>query len=324
MNTDESPFDILEISPWAELEVVNAAYKALARKYHPDMNPDVSPEELNKKMAKLNWAREQLEKDIEGWRKRVTHQAPTPKGRRTQNGASGSRPSEAQAQSSVVGMPEGIVQAEPPVVVLQGRKGSASQFKAWAEGLSASQIRARFKPGSIDVQRLSSSSSRAEFGVTVVEDFPSDVEDNAIETIELRAPGFITAKVFVSIAPISQTVLAQVYGKRVAPTRHISVSARISFGKHRGRPFREIAVEEPGYLEWMLREGAGSRVERECARLALAELRGRTILKPGPRIRPDILKGPTQSPQPFSLPDPKRPGGLWEVIKALFSPKEKG
>ena len=70
MNPNESPFEILGISRDAELEVVNAAYRALARKYHPDTNPGVPSDELNRRMVRINWAKAELERDLQGWRRR--------------------------------------------------------------------------------------------------------------------------------------------------------------------------------------------------------------------------------------------------------------
>ncbi len=65
-----TPFDILGISPEAEAEVIQAAYRTLARKYHPDTNPGVPPGKLNARMVELNWARAELERDLAGWRTR--------------------------------------------------------------------------------------------------------------------------------------------------------------------------------------------------------------------------------------------------------------
>lgn len=48
-------FEVLNISEDAEMEVIKAAYKALAKKYHPD-NTDLSPDETSEKMALINEA----------------------------------------------------------------------------------------------------------------------------------------------------------------------------------------------------------------------------------------------------------------------------
>jgi hypothetical protein len=68
---EQSPFEVLGISPDAEPEVIQAAYRALARKYHPDVNQGVPPEQLNARMARINWAKQELERDLAGWRLRV-------------------------------------------------------------------------------------------------------------------------------------------------------------------------------------------------------------------------------------------------------------
>ena len=50
---DEDPYVILQVSPYAEPEVINAAYKQLAKKYHPDNYPSFGSEE---RMKQINWA----------------------------------------------------------------------------------------------------------------------------------------------------------------------------------------------------------------------------------------------------------------------------
>ena len=49
----QSYYDILQVSPIAELEVIQGAYKRLAFKYHPDRNSDPS---CQQKMRLLNEA----------------------------------------------------------------------------------------------------------------------------------------------------------------------------------------------------------------------------------------------------------------------------
>lgn len=49
----KNPYNILQVSPDAEPEVIQAAYKSLARKYHPDLVGSSASEE---RMKELNWA----------------------------------------------------------------------------------------------------------------------------------------------------------------------------------------------------------------------------------------------------------------------------
>jgi hypothetical protein len=311
--SQDNPYDVLGISTSAEPEVVQAAYRALARKYHPDLNPEISPEELTKRMAKINWARSELESNAEQWRRKTRQHASNPESQR--------RPADTPHNAYETMPPSGAVSTEPQVLHLTGVKGASGVLQAWADGTSPDAVRARFYEGVINVERLAAAGGRATFSVTVQDDFKSDIKDNLVLPIEFNAPGFVGAKAFVSVAPIHQDILSQRRGERVAPTRHVSETARISFGKHRGRPFKEIALEEPGYLEWILREGAGSHIERECARRALElQFGGAYLARPaGSRREAESL--PAQPSPLRALPDPDRPGGILRLLKGVFGQK---
>lgn len=58
---DRNPFDILQVSRDAEQEVIEAAYKGLAKKYHPDTGSAADEE----RMKEINWAYEALEDKAE-------------------------------------------------------------------------------------------------------------------------------------------------------------------------------------------------------------------------------------------------------------------
>ena len=309
----ESPFEVIGVSPSAESVVILAAYRALARQYHPDLNPGVTTSELNQKMAKINWAKEQLEKDLEGWRKRAT----------INSSAQAANQTPSPQDTKRVPKPS-IIQVEPPILFLAGRRGSSATFLAKAGAVPPAEIRARFKTGLIEVARLQTEGFFARFQVTVSEDFTTDITDNAVERVEVYAPGTYTDTVFVSVTPVNQTILSQTYSHlRVAPARFPSKDARISFGKHRGRILEEIAVEDPGYLRWMLREGAGSRIERESAQLALDFVKGGTKpTEPAPRVIHEIPEPVAATPRP-KLADPSKPKGLWGAIKAVIAPGDR-
>ena len=53
-----SYYDILQVSIFAEQEVIEAAYKRLAQKYHPDMNSSAN---ATRKMQELNEAHDVLQ-----------------------------------------------------------------------------------------------------------------------------------------------------------------------------------------------------------------------------------------------------------------------
>src|ERR1700752_1294411 len=50
-------YDVLQVSPWCEPEVIQAAYRALARTRHPDVNRDADAED---QMRRLNVAYQTL------------------------------------------------------------------------------------------------------------------------------------------------------------------------------------------------------------------------------------------------------------------------
>jgi curved DNA-binding protein CbpA len=52
--SDHSVYAVLGVRPDAPAEVVEAAYKALAKKYHPDRGGSLET------MRQLNWARDQI------------------------------------------------------------------------------------------------------------------------------------------------------------------------------------------------------------------------------------------------------------------------
>lgn len=55
---DRDPYEVLQVSPNAEPEVIEAAYRRLARKYHPDMDRDQG---ATLRMQEINWAHEILQ-----------------------------------------------------------------------------------------------------------------------------------------------------------------------------------------------------------------------------------------------------------------------
>lgn len=61
MESEPDYYEILQVHPGAEWEVIEAAYRRLARKYHPDVNKDVEAEE---RMRDLNAAYEVLSNPI--------------------------------------------------------------------------------------------------------------------------------------------------------------------------------------------------------------------------------------------------------------------
>ena len=57
---EKNYYDILEISKNASPEVIEKAYKALVKKYHPDLQSEISKEDAESKMKELNEAYETI------------------------------------------------------------------------------------------------------------------------------------------------------------------------------------------------------------------------------------------------------------------------
>ena len=55
------PYKVLGVSPTASEQEIAKAYRKLAKKYHPDLNP--GDEEAAKKMSEINAAYEQIKSE---------------------------------------------------------------------------------------------------------------------------------------------------------------------------------------------------------------------------------------------------------------------
>jgi curved DNA-binding protein CbpA len=78
-------YEVLQVSPTASQEVIQAAYRALAREYHPDVNPDARAARrmllLNKAYDVLGDSQRRAEYDLQRTRSsRVVTARPAPRG----------------------------------------------------------------------------------------------------------------------------------------------------------------------------------------------------------------------------------------------------
>ena len=71
------PFSILEVSPDAEADVIDASYRALVRRYRPEANASAGGPDPSEKMGDLYWAKAELDSDLEGWRDRIMARSAT-------------------------------------------------------------------------------------------------------------------------------------------------------------------------------------------------------------------------------------------------------
>lgn len=94
-------YEILQVSPEAEHEVIGAAYKKLARKYHPDLNPDALAvnrmREFNRAIEVLGDPRKRAEYDARRKKSGVLRYRP-----RLLGGSNGGRPETSSGRSRAV------------------------------------------------------------------------------------------------------------------------------------------------------------------------------------------------------------------------------
>jgi uncharacterized Zn finger protein (UPF0148 family) len=71
----KNPYDILQVSEDAEPEVIDAAYRSLARKYHPDISKVPGQED---KMRDINWAHNLLSNPslLAEWKRKYSKRSP--------------------------------------------------------------------------------------------------------------------------------------------------------------------------------------------------------------------------------------------------------
>lgn len=274
-------------------------------------------------MKAANWARDELRAKHDYWAALAGH---------TSSDAARPRSSPETVRDAGVSRPKAWIAVTPQVLFMTGIVGMSGRFRATCPGI-ASVIRARFS-GPIDIIRISETEFQVEYLVqlTSVPDF--DGGDAHVIQVEIRADGYLTNSVFVNITPHLSEVVSQTYDSgRIAPARVVAVTQRLSFGKHKGRTYQQVAIEDPSYLKWMLEEGAGSKIEQQCASAALGEgVPHKYLPSSGQRKSPTLAPAPQHSSSPhdalwtrrseddekLALPDPSQRRGLLAAVKAVF------
>ena len=195
---ERTPFDILGVAPDAEPEVITAAYRALAKKYHPDV---IGAGASQARMRELNWARDELQRDLAGWRARVAQPPPPPRGRTAS--APPRPPTKQEGAQRRTRRTESLgVTVQPSFIFLEGRRGASATVKAYADDVPRGAITARFRRGVIDVTRAEDNASGSTFLVTVVADLPADAPGPTVERVSFRAPGNAGAVVRITVTPV--------------------------------------------------------------------------------------------------------------------------
>lgn len=133
------PYQVLQVSRAAEPEVIEAAYRRLARKYHPDVNPS---QQANSVMKELNWAYEILSDPVQRSRYDRSH----PPTARPSSGSYYSPPRGPQSYSPPPRGPSPPFQATPP----PPRPPFVRRFWPWiALAIATIYLVSRSKPPSV-------------------------------------------------------------------------------------------------------------------------------------------------------------------------------
>lgn len=181
---ERNPFDLLKLPPHANLDSARASYRALARKHHPDTAPESGKERATRAMAELNWAMEELERDLEGWR----------------------RLSDGSAIDALFAVwerrQEPALTVEPRLVLLNRTNGFEGWVTAAAPGVASQDVKMRYSSELIAVERAHSVAGVMNFWVHLAPD-ARELAAEQSESLEITVPGGAPVSVRVAVAPFT-------------------------------------------------------------------------------------------------------------------------
>jgi curved DNA-binding protein CbpA len=129
------PYKTLQVDPEAEDEVIEAAYRRLARKYHPDVSPDPESQE---RMVRINQAWEQLRDPVR--RAAVDRARSRTAGTAARVGAADARAATSEARARAADHPAtpppsgGHTTMPPPAAYAQPAAPGAGSAGIWSSG----------------------------------------------------------------------------------------------------------------------------------------------------------------------------------------------
>jgi hypothetical protein len=178
---DRNPFEVLDLPPDAGLEAARKRYRALARQHHPDTASDERRRGATKAMAELNRAMEELERDFEGWRRRV--------------GVTIANDPRLEGQDPA----PSTITVEPRLLILNAENGFAGYVTAAAPRVDANKVRLRFPTSLLTAERLPGARGVANFRVGLAPGV-THLDEEHSELLEVHAEGCEVAHVRVAVA----------------------------------------------------------------------------------------------------------------------------
>jgi hypothetical protein len=197
---ERNPFDVLNLQVSDSLDTARASYKVLARKHHPDTAPESGRATATRLMAEINWAMDELERDLAGWRR--------------------------LAGGAAVGLlyfeeePEvTTITVEPQLVILNMANGFSSWVTAAAKGVASRDLKPRYESGLIRLERAHSVSGVANFLVRLAPGVDQLAQEQS-ETVEITAPVADAVSVRVAVAPFTAEQAAQLRQAQREPFKY--------------------------------------------------------------------------------------------------------
>ena len=244
------PYKVLQVDPEAEREVIEAAYRRLARKYHPDVSPDP---ESHEKMIAINQAWEQLRDPAK--------RAAVDRARLRASGtAAWLAASDAQARTASAPQPS----SSSPIFSSPQRPSFATPNPL--DGGAQSPPAPEARPGS----------STWPFGMSG----PAEGRPNVASQAGARA--WTTGRVPLGGSQSGASSVPEGEGAVGPPPGNPSGSV-LNFGRFAGWSLGEIARTEIDYLEWLDRMPIGRTYQGEIDELLRA--RGRRSAATGDQGR---------------------------------------
>jgi curved DNA-binding protein CbpA len=239
------PYKVLQVDPEAEDEVIEAAYRRLARKYHPDVSPS---RESQDRMVLLNQAWEQLRDPT---RRAAVDRA------RTRAVGSAARVASADAQARAAGQP-------PATATHRGTPGPDLRRRGSGQAAAPAHAPATGAPG----WGFSGISEQQPTG-----GFPSSPSSSSSTSGTSGTAASSASAPWAagrSMAGNYETrPLHQGEGTAGPPPGNPSGSV-VTFGRFNGWSLGEIARVEPEYLEWLDRMPIGRMYQAEIDALLRA------------------------------------------------------
>jgi hypothetical protein len=191
MGASYSPWDILGLSSNADPQDIVSTYRSLVWRFHPDANPQLDLSRSNEAMERLNWAVEELKRNLDGWRLKAPRRTPWP-----------SILLDSRLRPIFQFSPRALAipQLEVTPMAIKLAAGERAVLAARSPHVVPEAIRVRF-PVSLNVRRLRLVQNAAHFELALDQAGALQILDSELKMarLDIAADGVPTVEVFVSL-----------------------------------------------------------------------------------------------------------------------------